>query len=281
MVKKSIYLVILFFLTSCFSSVKKTNINKVNKQLFGENTWTNNIYVNETIEVMPNATLNIEPGTTVVFSEGDLEGKKLRIIVKTGGQILAKGTGEKPIVFTGEGKRKTNKSWEGIIFKKSKESVFQFTRFLFCNNPIRAANTDIMIYQSLFRFCNHPVYFDGGDVRIVSSSFEKSSTAISFKNAVPKIVRNTFLNNKRAVYFMENSARGIVHENNFLKNFINIEISESEKNVINLVQNFWGTHKKDEINQKIRYNKYFVKGGRVMIVPFAYKLFKFIENPPN
>jgi len=251
-------------------------------EIFGEVTWSGKITVEKNIRIMPKASLTLEPGTVLVFSQNSSKpAEKLGIVVEKKGQIVSKGTNENPITFTVSGERKTDKSWNGIVMNGSKESVFFFTHFLFGKNAIRSKNTDIMIYQSLFRFCSNPLYVDGGNIRVVSSFFEKNSTAISFKNADPKIVRNTFSGNKRGIYFIENSARGVVHENNFLNNETNIEISASEKNAINLVQNFWGTVKQDEIKRKIRWNQNFIKRGGLRIRPFAFAPFKHIENAPK
>jgi len=254
-----------------------------NIEIFGEVTWSGKITVEKNIRIMPKASLTLEPGTVLTFSQNEHEpAKMLGIVVEKKGQIVSKGTNEEPIIFTVGGERKTDKSWNGIVMEDAKKSVFFFTHFLFGKNAIRSKNTDIMVYQSLFRFCRNPIYIDGGNVRIVSSFFEKNSTAISFKNADPKIVRNTLSGNKRGIYFIENSARGVVHENNFLNNGTNIEISSSEKDAVNLVQNFWGTVKQDEIKRKIRWNQNFIKSGGVRIRPFSFVPFKSIEkNPKN
>ncbi len=277
----------LAWLFSCYAHSGKGNtagIHAAKKSsktvnIIGEETWSGEIELQTTVRVMPNASLTIEPGSTIVFIQDKKQ--ELGIIVEPKGQIISKGTSAKPILFTVKSRQKSRKNWGGIRFTRSKESVFFFTHFLYAEQGIRSVDTDVMVYQSLFRFSKSACYFDGGNVRVLSSFFDNNITAMSFKNSGPKIVKNTFSNNKRALFFMEKSFSAIVHENNFFKNKTNIEINTSEKYTINLVQNFWGTRELSQIKKTIHYRNRLYSGREtVRLSPFAFTPFKPIENKP-
>jgi len=100
-----------------------TNMVKINGLISEDRTLTaDHVYlVNDNIGVMEGATLTIEPGTRLEFMEG--------MGLSSFGKLVAKGTPEKPIVFTGHHGAK----WAGI---KSHESTgaHQHNGALYTNN---------------------------------------------------------------------------------------------------------------------------------------------------
>ena len=100
-----------------------TNMVKINGLISEDRTLTaDHVYlVNDNIGVMEGATLTIEPGTRLEFMEG--------MGLSSFGKLVAKGTPEKPIVFTGHHGAK----WAGI---KSHEStgVHNHESALYTNN---------------------------------------------------------------------------------------------------------------------------------------------------
>jgi hypothetical protein len=88
---------------------------EVNEDVNGDRTWDKPVYVlKKKIYVVNNAKLTIAPGTKVVGDAAALD--KAALIVSRGSQLHAKGTKEKPIVFTSssaEGSRKGG-DWAGV-----------------------------------------------------------------------------------------------------------------------------------------------------------------------
>lgn len=78
---------------------------------------SNTYYLNGFVRVMNNATLTIEPGTTIYGKNGT----KASLIVRPGSKLLAEGTASSPIVFTSENTKPGSPTepqagdWGGII----------------------------------------------------------------------------------------------------------------------------------------------------------------------
>ncbi len=68
-------------------------------------------YVNDILGIMEGATLTIEPGTRVEFAEN--------VGLSSFGKLVANGTPEKPIVFTGH----NGQTWKGIVSHNSEDVI--------------------------------------------------------------------------------------------------------------------------------------------------------------
>ena len=93
-----------------------TNMVKINGLISEDRTLTaDHVYlVNENIGVMEGATLTIEPGTRLEFMEG--------MGLSSYGKLVANGTPEKPIIFTGH----NNVPWSGIVSYASIRDVISY-----------------------------------------------------------------------------------------------------------------------------------------------------------
>lgn len=89
-------------------------------------------YVNENLAIPEGVTLTIEPGTRLEFAEG--------MGLSSFGQLVAKGTPEKPIVFTGH----NGELWAGIISHESR-GQHEYYRF----PPIIYTNEDQTLFTLL------------------------------------------------------------------------------------------------------------------------------------
>jgi Secretion system C-terminal sorting domain len=100
------------FFTAFFAATNFAQVI-VNKNITTNTTWTaNNIYQIENgfIYVTDNAILTIEAGTII-------KGKESALVITRGAKIIAKGTAQKPIVFTSskdKGKRNIG-DWAGLV----------------------------------------------------------------------------------------------------------------------------------------------------------------------
>jgi hypothetical protein len=99
-------------------------------------TWRGKVTVNGSVTVAPQATLRIEPGTTVYMVT--VKGQQARLVVQ--GRLLAAGTKEKQIVFTGG----TGK-WGGILLLSSmKKNHFEQCRIDAVDTAIEARYSSLV-----------------------------------------------------------------------------------------------------------------------------------------
>ena len=106
----------------CPFTIVVTNMVKINGLISEDMTLTaNHVYlVNDNIAIMKGSTLTIEPGTRIEF----MEGKELTSF----GKLIAKGTPERPIVFTGH----IGAIWGGIKSHES-DGVLEQGNYLYMN----------------------------------------------------------------------------------------------------------------------------------------------------
>jgi len=105
-------------------------------------TWRGTVLIKGALVVAPQATLRIEPGTTVRFArvEGGL--KKARLVVM--GRIQCIGTAERPILFSSDAPTPVKGDWGGILLLSTeKRNQFEHT-------AVEGAETGIEAHFSAF-----------------------------------------------------------------------------------------------------------------------------------
>ncbi len=160
-----------------------TNMVKINGLISQDRTLTADhvYYVNDNIGIMEGATLTIEPGTRLEFAEG--------IGLSSFGKLVAKGTPEKPIVFTGH----NGADWVGI---KSHGSTFENPLDTISYCRIEGHHVDGWIYHPYMKDCYiSPKY--GLDMFEELSGERNTITGV--KNGVYARYINTSLTNSNIV----------------------------------------------------------------------------------
>ena len=102
-----------------FSSLCVFSQTTINSDITSNTTWTTNnspFTVTSDIDIQSSATLTIEPGVIVKFKKN----KSLTI----SGNLVAKGTASKPIVFTADTASPSHGHWKGFLFRGSAYSSF-------------------------------------------------------------------------------------------------------------------------------------------------------------
>ncbi|MBN1348861.1 hypothetical protein JXJ21_05585 [candidate division KSB1 bacterium] len=112
-----IVIALAFFHCDLDTTVESANAEKVahDVRISQNETWTSDkTHVVSSEIVIDNATLTIEPGTTIQFAAG------AGLMTTTGGAILAQGSSDKPIIFTGT--EATKGFWNAIRFASGSNS---------------------------------------------------------------------------------------------------------------------------------------------------------------
>jgi len=104
----------------------RTSLSYENATLTEDVTWRGTVLIKGALVVAPQATLRIEPGTTVRFArvEGGL--RKARLVVM--GRIQSIGTAERPILFSVDAHTPVKGDWGGILLLSTeKHNQFEHT----------------------------------------------------------------------------------------------------------------------------------------------------------
>lgn len=99
-------------------------------------TWKGNVLVEGGLILAPQATLTIEPGTTVFFRQSPGRDKPVFLIH---GRIQALGGADKPVVFTSLYTEPTEGDWQGIVIMSSdKKNILENCRISGAETGIEA-----------------------------------------------------------------------------------------------------------------------------------------------
>ena len=89
------------FIVACQEPVKESSLVLITGKITEDTTWSasKSYVIDQQVTVENGATLTIEPGTIIKANPGEAPNVSMLVIAK-GGKIMAKGTAEKPIIFT-------------------------------------------------------------------------------------------------------------------------------------------------------------------------------------
>lgn len=105
----------------------KSDLSYENATIVEDVTWSGTVLVNGGVVIAPQATVRIEPGTVVSFTETALNGSRSRLVVR--GRLQSDGTQEKPVRFISSAANPAKGTWGGILFLATeKRNQLDYTR---------------------------------------------------------------------------------------------------------------------------------------------------------
>ncbi len=279
---------------------------EVSGNITEDTTWTlaNSPYiVTETVQVLEDVTLTIEPGVVVRFNEG--------IGLNIGGKLIARGTQTNIINFTAN----QDSNWGGIkFFSSSIDAVFNENgnyesgsiveysiiekagfysiatgkrRAVVINNasPFINKNTinnnlyeAVYVMQSLAQITNNIISNNTGGITIIYNSptiknneiFNNDNSGIYFYNgANPIISLNSIYSNNYGISTNLYPSPPDINYNNIFDNNYNVYLSGEIIEEIDMSNNYWGTTDTIVIDSKIWDYYDDISLGKVIYEPFA------------
>ncbi len=106
--------------------------------IIGEDTtWRNEVFVAGDVELAPDVTLTVEPGTRVTIARRDalsrtflIHGKSRKVEFNVAGALVIKGTADAPVVFVPEADGSTFETWQGFRLKEPGSMTATYSWFV-------------------------------------------------------------------------------------------------------------------------------------------------------
>lgn len=185
--------------------------------------------VDETLLVKPQAKLTIEAGT-VLWCKG------IGIVVQ--GEIVAKGTREKPVRFMNI----NSEPWKGIIIDQSKgDNIFSHCEVHNAQNGIRARASIVRMDNCLFQNNTMGIYFEEG-AAIITKSLIRGSQEIGIHALKGEItIKDSTISENELGGILLDSAKANINNNNIYNNG-QWELKREGSGISgNITNNWWGS----------------------------------------
>ena len=310
-------LLILFALVILVAATKQRweAMREVGKEtLTKDATWSGDIIVTGDVLVPPGVTLTIAPGTKVRFrkieanSDRNLFGAdspyypQAEIIVT--GRMIARGTPDKPILFTSAEGKPLPADWGSLNFLGSTGNVVENCRIEYAYNGVHAHGAQVTVKDNSF-FKNGvaisfkkeeeakgtPGFGIPADLTVSGNLIAENKGGINVRMSRAVITRNTIRDNKFFGIWVKEECRGEIRkntitgnqkgiffyraggmtitENNIYDNSeYNLSIADEQAADIPVAGNWFGTTDRTKIESLIFDHKDDPSVGRILYEPF-------------
>ncbi|MFH1288062.1 MAG: NosD domain-containing protein [bacterium] len=241
-----IFYVFVFFISSGHSFWPFKKQAREDIIISHDTTWSGKLKIEQVVLIKKGARLTIKPGTELIFSRGDRPGvtDDVHIIqgggIKVEGKIVAVGTADNPIVFTGM--EKSPGGWGNIYLSYSQDNIFTYCIFEYANFAIHSHFSSLTISHSLFENNNEGCRLGFSEGLIKNNIFRlNKSRGINFKAGKNDIKNNSITANHVGIFIPEKGDQAkIVFNNIFNNKKYNLQLGDFHREDVNAPKNFWG-----------------------------------------
>jgi parallel beta-helix repeat protein len=290
-------------------------IREVGKEtLTKDTTWSGDIIVTGDVHVPPGVTLTIAPGTKVRFrkieadSDRNLFGPdspyypQAEIIVT--GRMIARGTPDKPILFTSAEGKPQPADWGSLNFLGSTGNVVENCRIEYAYNGVHAHGAQVTVKDNTFRRNGVAISFKKEEEAKGTPGFGipadllvsgnliaenkgginiRMSRAVITRNTIRdnkffgiwvkeecqgEIRRNTITGNQKGIFFYRAAGMTIADNNIYDNTEYNLSIADEQAGDIPLAGNWFGTSDRARIGELIFDHKDDPSVARIVFEPF-------------
>jgi parallel beta-helix repeat protein len=206
-----------------------------------DTTWQGEVLVTGDVYVPVGITLTVLPGTVVKFVKIDPSGPgnlfgvdspyypQAELIVT--GRLLARGTAEKPIVFTSAEKKPDLADWGSLNFLGSKGNLVEHCRIEYAYNGVHAHGAEVRVSDSVFRnnavaisvkkeeeAKGTPGFGVSADLTVTGCLLEDNKGGINVRTSRAVIRHNTLRNNKFFGIWVKEECSGEIRNNDISAN---------------------------------------------------------------
>jgi len=202
--------VLMMLLLPVGSPAADDGATRLHDQTFNtDQTWGGEVVIDGIVQFSPEARLTILPGTVVRFSKTDTDGDGIgenELYVQGG--LIARGTMEKPIVFTSAEVKKAPGDWGAINIMVSEGKLNELLNCVieYSYRGLHSHFSKVMIDGCRFHYNYMAVQCQDSEMTITGSELTRNRSAVVFKDSKLKILNNTISDNYWGVRFLYGEA---------------------------------------------------------------------------
>lgn len=243
-IQLSVLIMLLLSSASAWSAGQPLYLDKA--YITEDTTWNGTVVLRGQNVVRRGVTLTLEPGTVVKFAWIDEDGDDIgdgELTVE--GRLIAKGTRDKPILFTSAKESPEPKDWTFVQISVSKDSLVEHCIFEYAFSGLQVHYSTATIHNSLFRNNFEGIRFSTTDILIENNDIVDNYYGIRCEaNGSRTTVRkNRFHGNENAFFPVRKTGESVqVYDNNFeaSKNY-QIKLGQTQHKNLDFTNNWWGT----------------------------------------
>lgn len=264
--------------------------------LHTDTVWSGKVNISGVVVVAREATLKIEPGTTILFQKVDnnndaVGDSEIRVL----GRLLALGTLDRPIFFKSAEKYPQPKDWSFIlIFTSGRKNILQHCRIQHAFSGLQVHFSTAEVTHSTFINNHEGLRFGRARLTIANNLFAENDIGIRFTRmeGPVSLTFNELIKNRIGIFlvpsgqniqdFFEPKQNGkpwntghlLISGNNIYQNsWYDVSLGEKQFWDLDVGENWWGTTREKTIKKKIFDQARDPALGRILLQPIAREAF--------
>ncbi|HAD04068.1 MAG: hypothetical protein A2091_11020 [Desulfuromonadales bacterium GWD2_61_12] len=245
-------------------------------ELAGAQHWQGRIYIQGDVVIPPGASLEIDPGSEVLFlppGADDLYREHphfpgSELIVR--GTLRAEGTKDAPIRFAAADPAAAPGSWGGINLQQSPSASFRFCHFSQADSALHSQESEVYVEDSVFADNLVGIRFHTSRILIENNLLHRNGVAIRFHFGAPVICHNDIRDNDKGFFITAHPRDYHIEGNRIAGNReANIVLGEEVPENVALPRNDWGTTDLEAIAGSFFDGRRVDYLGRIEFLPLA------------
>lgn len=217
----------IILMMTLFISDSSHAANKVSNTIV----WTGTVYVKKTFTVPKGKTLEIRPGSRILFSKGT------SLLVK--GSLRAVGQADKEIVFA-SAKKSSAGSWQEIWFDNAGDSTLEHCIIESASWGLHSHHTRLNLNNCTIRNSEVGLRFRSGPLTISKCRFTGNKIGLRSYQGIAQITESDFTDNEIGIFVREKgSGLNITRSNLFRNSEYNIRIGDFNNEDVKATGNWW------------------------------------------
>ncbi|MHB8123505.1 MAG: right-handed parallel beta-helix repeat-containing protein [Desulfuromonadaceae bacterium] len=194
--------------------------------------WEGTVQVKKTYTVPKGKTLDIKPGSRIMFSKGS------GLLVN--GTLKAIGQKDKQIVFT-SAKKGTTGNWHEIMLDGAGDSVMEHCIIENASMGLHSHDTKLNLTSCTIRNSEVGLRFRSGPLSISKCRFTGNRIGLRSYRGIAQISESDFMDNEIGIFVREKgSGLNITRSNLFRNSAYNIRIGDFNDEDVKASDNWWG-----------------------------------------